>query len=72
MDDDDWLDSSDHVDENAAQQRLMQNERDQISQREQNQGYLDGLEWADHNYVKVKQDTAGMEYVAEAFDSGIA
>ncbi len=34
MDDDDWLESGDNIDENATNQRLLDNERQHIKQRE--------------------------------------
>ena len=50
MVDDDWLEADDEVDQHVLNERLLENERQQISKREHNQGYLDGLEWADQNY----------------------
>ena len=45
--DDDWLESDDaFIDENAAHNKLVDNERDKIRQRESDQGYLDGIDWS--------------------------
>ena len=70
MDDDDWLESGDNIDENATNQKLLDNERQHIKQREQNQGYLDGLEFADLNYTTFNLRQSG-QYYNGVFDGAI-
>ena len=50
---DDWLESDETIDERAMQQRLADNELKARAQREWNQGYVEGVEWANQNYMDV-------------------
>ena len=65
--DDDWLEADDAViDQNAEHLRQLENERERIGRRERDQGYLDGIEWANANYTKVTKSEAN-----DAFQAGI-
>ena len=51
--DEDWLVNDENVDERAIQQRLFENEQKQKREIEWNQGYREGVEWANENYMHV-------------------
>ena len=50
MEDDDWLMGEDEVNEADIQKQLAAKEIHNEQQKLGNQGYLDGLEWAEANY----------------------
>ena len=57
--DDDWLENDDNVDERAMQMRLVENEQKQRREQQYNQGYKEGIDWANENYmhVNVQEDS---------------
>ena len=72
--DDDWLADDSEIDVRANEIVLMQNELDKIWQREHNQGYLDGVEWANENYSKVqfREDAYYRQLCDQGIEEGIA
>lgn len=67
--DDDWLESDDTViDKNATHRRLLDNERDRIERRERDQGYLDGIDWANDKYTTVARTAPE---ASGAFQAGV-
>ena len=67
--DDDWLESDDTIiDKNATHIRLLDNERDRIGRRERDQGYLDGIDWANDKYTIVARTEPE---ASSAFQTGV-
>ena len=62
---DDWL--CDEADEREVIQRNHDTEVGNLKKQRHNQGYLEGLEWADDNYMSLD----GMTEVAAAFHQGV-
>ena len=65
MDCDDWIDSD--ANDDHVLMRNAEKEQDNARRRIHDQGYLEGLEWADDNYLKLDGDLSIKSY----FEAGV-
>ena len=67
--DDDWLMQEDEVNERDVQQRLHENHQKKEGENLHNQGYKDGLDWADEHFKSV--DIQADPVLADVLDASV-
>ena len=68
--DDDWLMQEDEVNERDVQLKMLENQQAKEAEKLTNQGYKDGLDWADEHFKSV--DIAAAPILADCLEASVA